>query len=191
MNRWHLLTVVVLAGLCYIGVSYLKAQPVNWELVFFASLVASFLGSLILLFDRWLWRLPFLHPWFVSFPDLNGSWKNQTDVASFLSNLPKTKRYLGQVIIDQRFFSILMSAQWDDGATTKFLERVPISAKGSLYSFAAVFTNYPRVGFDEPGETKTAGYFFHEESQRPKSLTLFFSTIDKQLAKVELTRVDS
>lgn len=41
---------------------------------------STVLGTVVLIigaFDRWIWRWPFLHPWFVGIPNLEGTWKGE------------------------------------------------------------------------------------------------------------------
>jgi hypothetical protein len=187
MNRWHLSAIVILAGLLFIAVSYVKeGQPISLEMLLSSAFVAGILAAIIWVFDRWLWRMPFLHPWFVSFPNINGRWAIRTDISSVGSG--KTDTSVGVATIDQRFFSIRASVAWEDGSRSQFLQRVPVAANGSLYSFAAVVQEFPnRGGFDKV-ETRTSGYFFTEPAQRPKNLTLFFATDNQNFAKVELDR---
>ena len=39
------------------------------------STVTGVVGLLLLLFDQYLWRIPFLYPWFVDVPNIRGVWK--------------------------------------------------------------------------------------------------------------------
>jgi len=41
------------------------------------SFVVGIVGILLLLFDKWLWKLPVIHSLFVPFPDVSGTWKGQ------------------------------------------------------------------------------------------------------------------
>jgi hypothetical protein len=41
------------------------------------SFVVGVVGILLLLFDKWLWKLPVIHSLFVPFPDVSGTWKGQ------------------------------------------------------------------------------------------------------------------
>lgn len=167
--------------------SYVReGQPISLEMLLSSAIVAAILGAIMWTFDRWLWRIAFLHPWFVSFPDINGQWKIRTDISSVGSG--KIETSVGVATVDQRFFSIRVAEAWEDGSRSQFLQRVPVVANGDLYSFAAVVQEFPdRGGFDKM-ETRTSGYFFTEPAQRPKNLTLFFATDNQHFAKVELDR---
>ncbi len=189
MNRWHLLAIVVLAGAGYVGVAYAKAQPVGWALVLSASAVAAILGAIVWVFDRWLWRLGLLHPWFVPFPDINGKWTVRTS-RSWLTH-SKDPAFTGTAEIEQRFFSIFMRIVWDDGSRSALRGRVPVAAQGGLYAFAAVVSNAYPVDRKLPNETKTAGFFFHEQDRKPDMLQIFYSTDGLGAAVIELTRAQA
>jgi hypothetical protein len=55
----------------------LNGQSVSFDLLKPFSTVAGALGVAALAFDRWIWRWRYLHPWFVSTPNLHGTWSGQ------------------------------------------------------------------------------------------------------------------
>src|SRR5688572_19643486 len=77
MRRVHLNAVLALALIVY-GVALLAAGvavDVTWLQPF--GIVATILALGLGAFDRWLWKLPALHPWFVETPDIGGTWKGR------------------------------------------------------------------------------------------------------------------
>lgn len=77
ISRLHLTT---LTGLIIgIWTVFLILAGVSISKEFFDPLskVVGIIVIILLLFDKWLWKLPFLHPWFVSVPDVSGTWKGQ------------------------------------------------------------------------------------------------------------------
>jgi len=71
------------------------------------SKVIGVLVIILLLFDKWLWKLSFLHPWFISTPDISGTWKGK--IVSSWTN-PKTGESIEPIdaflVIYQTFSSI-------------------------------------------------------------------------------------
>src|SRR5215475_1684505 len=69
--------------------------------------VVTVLTLVLLAFDKWLWSLRVLHPWFVDRPYLKGTWKgviesNYVDPAT-QQRVPTTEAYL---VIRQTFSAI-------------------------------------------------------------------------------------
>lgn len=51
--------------------------PITSEFFKPFSLVVGIVGILLIIFDKWLWMIPVLYPWFVSTPDLSGTWNGK------------------------------------------------------------------------------------------------------------------
>lgn len=77
ISRAHLTPILALAVLLWSILLILNGQSVSLDLLKPFSTVAGAVGVLALGFDRWIWRWRFLHPWFVSTPNLQGTWRGQ------------------------------------------------------------------------------------------------------------------
>src|SRR5262245_38983822 len=102
MNRWHLLALVLLVAVAYAAITVAGGLPFNNELFIKASTISAVVGACVLAFDRWLWRLPILHPWFVAAPNLSGKW-DVTGKIAFL-RAGASGSYSGEMTIEQTFF---------------------------------------------------------------------------------------
>ena len=78
MPRSYLFALMAAAALAWLAVLWLNgvSVPAAAFLKPFAW-VESLLLTLIAVFDRWAWRWRILRPWFVSTPDLQGTWKGE------------------------------------------------------------------------------------------------------------------
>lgn len=77
ISRAHLTPILVVAVVLWSVLLILNGQSVSFDLLKPFSKVAGAVGFLALGFDRWMWRWRFLHPWFVSTPNLHGTWHGQ------------------------------------------------------------------------------------------------------------------
>ncbi len=109
ISRIHLSALLLIAALVWGAL--LVVDGVSVSLTWFRPLTAV-TGVLVLflaIFDRWAWRLPVLYPWFVSTPDIQGTWKGEiistwTDPNTG-SRIPPLRAFM---VIRQTFSSIRM-----------------------------------------------------------------------------------
>src|SRR5262245_10452923 len=127
MNRWHLLALVFLATLIGLTIGYLTGSAVSYDALLRTTLVSAALGAIVWAFDRWLWRLPFWHPWFLSAPNINGRWKVPGDITPLLPPSRDVMTLDGSLEVIQKFFSILMQIQWHEAGETKFRVAMPLA----------------------------------------------------------------
>ncbi len=186
MDRLHLIVLVVLVLLLNLAVSFVRGQPIDPSPLFFSAAVATLLGIIILFFDLWLWRLPFLYPWFVSAPNINGTWKVCGSVVNPISG-KRSKEQFGKMTIKQTFFTIRFQIEWDGYGKSKTLmaEKLAVGKEG-MCSFSALYEFESSKNISD-AKTHRAGIFFHSNERAPKAITLRYSTVDQLLGVVRLT----
>lgn len=185
MNRWHLLALCAAVTLVGLGITAIGERSVNLAAFLVSSKVAAVVGGFIIVFDRWLWRLPMLHPWFVAAPNLNGKWKVEADI-DFRNSNPGRGSYQGVMTIDQRFFSIAFRIDWDDHSYTTTLMRAPLAVREEGSCAFPVLYDYVPHGEHKVAETRRAAYFFHDVERLPKRVSLFYSTANGQVGCLEI-----
>lgn len=74
-SRVHLTAVLVFAALIWGTLLVIDGTAVSIALLKPLNPVVGVVMFGLLAFERWLWRWHRLYPWFVSIPDLNGTWK--------------------------------------------------------------------------------------------------------------------
>lgn len=77
ISRIHLSALLLIAALVWGLLLVLGGVSVSVVWLRPLSTVTGVLILLLAIFDRWAWRLPFLYPWFVSVPNLQGTWKGE------------------------------------------------------------------------------------------------------------------
>jgi SMODS-associating 2TM, beta-strand rich effector domain len=185
MNRWHLLAIVLAVGVINFGISFWNGVPFDLTSLLNSSLVAAFLGGFLLLFDWWLWRIPFLYPWFVQVPCIRGDWEISGDINWIEPN--QTQKIPGQLSFKQTYFSIWAKIEWEDGAQMNFLMKAPIAARAEGFcAFTAIYEIDPKKSGKSPN-TRRAGFFFHTVEQFPNDLAIFYSTTDSQSGILRLS----
>ena len=185
MNRWHLLALVFLATLIGVAIGYLSGSAVSYEALLRTTLVSAALGVIVWAFDRWLWRLPFWHPWFVAAPNINGRWKVTGDITPFLPRDVVTLD--GSLEVTQKFFSIFMKIRWHEDGETKFRVEMPLAThKDGFCAFPALIERSARSG-GPSGQLQMAGFYFQSPERLPQSLTLRYSTDSLEMGRLHLS----
>lgn len=107
ISRLHLTTLIgLIVGIWTI---FLILADISITREFFDpfSKVVGIIVIVLLMFDKWLWKLSFLHPWFVSKPNISGTWRGK--IISLWSD-PKTGEPIEAIdaflVIYQTFSSI-------------------------------------------------------------------------------------
>jgi len=75
--RLQLTTLIGIAALIWAFFLLISGFPLTKEFFDPFSKVIGVLVIVLFIFDKWLWKFPILHPWFVSFPDISGTWKGK------------------------------------------------------------------------------------------------------------------
>jgi SMODS-associating 2TM, beta-strand rich effector domain len=108
------------------------------------STVTGVLGLLLLAFDKYLWRIPFLHPWFIEMPNIRGVWK--AEIRSNWVN-PETGQRIGPIggfmVIRQTYSSISMRLINRESASKLLAARI-LSEPDGLFCVTGVYSNEPK-----------------------------------------------
>jgi hypothetical protein len=77
ISRSHLTALIVTAGIIYSILLLISGVSVTTDYLRPIPSVIGILAIVLLIFDKWIWKFPFLYPWFISTPDVSGTWKGQ------------------------------------------------------------------------------------------------------------------
>lgn len=73
---WSLIIISSIIYVIYFAFSSSLTEYENFlDFIKPISIVVTLDAVIVGIFVKWLWRLKLLYPWFVPFPDLNGTWK--------------------------------------------------------------------------------------------------------------------
>lgn len=105
--------------------------------------VTSVVVLLSIIFERWLWKLPFLHAWFVKRPVLTGTWRaelrsNWKDASDTV--IPPVEGY---VVIRQTLLNLSLRLLTKESSSLLVGTEIVCSADG-LYCVSGIYRNEPR-----------------------------------------------
>lgn len=145
LSRLHLSTIVLIATLLWGSLLLLKGVAIN--AVWFQPF-PTVVGGLVLAlaaFDLWLWRISWLHGWFVQRPCIRGTWRANLQsewidpVTGF--PLPPIEAY---IVIRQTYSRLSMRLITEESASEMLGSEMVRSADG-MYQVAGIYRNEPRL----------------------------------------------
>lgn len=170
ISRIHLSTLIFIAALVWALLLIIQGVSVTFSLFRPFSTVIGVLVVLMGVFEKWAWRLPILHPWFVSQPDLGGTWKGQlfstwTDPKAG-SLLPPIDGYL---VVRQTFSLIQMMLITNESNSELLSGSVLPEAHGG-YVVAGIYRNTPRLLKRAGSPIHHGGILLHVRGSPPQVL---------------------
>lgn len=194
MKRRHfyaLVFLVLLINYAYSVVSAEYKSPTDssnviqrYDELFRAGTITIALMMIISVFDRFLWRFPLFHGWFLAAPNLNGTW----DVSGRVTDLrtgKSSQELTGKISIEQSFFSIRFTIEWKDHGRSRTYKNNKIAVeKGGFCAFPVLFK------FEKSDKAHAssyeAGVYFESPDRIPADITLRYSTSSNQIGIIHL-----
>lgn len=134
------------------------------------GIVAGVLVALIGAFELFLWRLPFLHSWFVPTPDLNGTWAGTMDSTWAAEEGAATKSIPATIVVRQTFSRITLSLRTaESGSVT--LTCSLLDNGDRTFQLSGVFRNTPDLSVRDRSEIHHGAFLLTiGPGRRPTSL---------------------
>jgi hypothetical protein len=170
ISRIQLSTLLALSAIIWGIALILNGVSVSPDLAKPFSIVLGAVSLALGLFEKWVWRLPLLHPWFVSRPNLRGTWAGKVipfgvDLQS-QEPIPPIQAYL---VIRQTFSSIsirLITLESD----SELLAGSIIESADGLNAVFATYRNTPRLQVRDQSPMHYGGLLLRVNGDPPKAL---------------------
>jgi SMODS-associating 2TM, beta-strand rich effector domain len=143
ISQLHLTTLVIAATVIWGITLLLQGAPVGLDWLKPYSTVVGILPLVLLVFDKWLWRLRILHGWFVKKPNLQGTWKAQLR-STWNEGASEAREIEGYMIIRQTYSSIAMRLVTSESSSELIACNISRSDDG-LYEVVGVYHNVPKL----------------------------------------------
>lgn len=145
---------------------------------------AGFVGFILLGWDYYLWRLPWLHPKIVPHPNLRGTWRTEGTIyhlpppsiegvtASFETVPVLFEKIEGYLIIRQTGSGFKLTALWDNDRYTSIMKRLaPLTGADGRGVFVGEYENRDGITIG------VAGIIIKTDSA-PKEAKMYYTTIE-------------
>jgi hypothetical protein len=145
ISRLHLSTLIAVAAAIWAALLIIDGVTVsgNWYRPF--SAVTGAMVILLLVFDKWLWRWRFLYPWFVSQPNIQGTWRGE--LISLWKD-PKTGESHASIevyLVVKQTFSSLRVRLITKESHSDCLSANICDESGATQSLVATYLNTPKI----------------------------------------------
>ncbi len=171
ISRLYLSTLLGIAVVLWGGLLFIEGVSVSPA---FLKPLSTVLGTLILIlsfFDKWAWHLPFLHPWFVSIPDLRGTWKGQI-ISTWID--PKTGTRIPIIpayfVIRQTFSSVQIRLITSQSSSELLAGNIVRDIDG-IYKVLGIYVNKPKLLNRDVSPIHHGGLLLHIQGNPPHSLS--------------------
>jgi hypothetical protein len=140
----YIKSIIYVAVLAWTIVLLVNHEAIHPSLLQPLSTVTTVVLYAVLAFDLWLWKLPFLHGWFVKRPVIDGTWK--VEIRSTWKN-PATDAAIppveGFMTVRQTFSTLSMRLTTTESSSELVGTEIVCSSDG-LYCISGVYRNEPR-----------------------------------------------
>lgn len=196
LERLHISVFLSLAALVWWIVLLAQGTAVSLDHARPFGAVVAFLVVMGVVLDRYLWRQPWLHGWFVKRPDLRGTWRVELR-SSYVrpetgERVPPIVCYMG---VEQTLSRLQMHLMTPESESWFIADRVRPSPNDNGYQVIGVYTNEPNVHLRDAriSEMHQGAIIIetHGRGVRPSALTAKYWTDRKTTGTMEFTsRVD-
>jgi hypothetical protein len=151
------------------------------------STVTTVVLYAVLAFDLWLWKVPFLHGWFVKRPVIEGTWK--VEIRSNWKN-PATGSGIspvaGFMTVRQTFSTLSMRLLTAESSSELVGTEIVCSADG-LYCISGVYRNEPRFQVRDRSPIHYGAVWLKIVDEPSKKLLGHYWTDRESAGEMELT----
>lgn len=186
LSKIHLSAIIALTALVWAVALWVGNIPVTKEMLYVFGTVTTVVGGVLFVFDRWVWHLGILHPWFVAVPDLNGTWKAK--IRSTWIN-PDTQQGIPPIdaflVIRQTHSSLSIRLMTPESSSECCAAKV-LRADDGIYQAVCIYRNEPKHEVRHRSEVHYGGMRLHIAERYPKSMRADYWTDRKTTGDIQL-----
>lgn len=145
-TRLHMTVFLGLSTLVWFLTLLIQDTNVSREhLTPFGTVLSVLVGAALLL-EHVLWRIKFFQPWFISRPDLTGTWRVELQ-SDYID--PKTSTQVPGIVcymgVKQTFSKLQMHLMTPESESWLIADRITLSPSDEGYQVVGVYTNKPQI----------------------------------------------
>lgn len=186
-NNIHIKALLYVTAFVWALLLLYQGQTLTWGFVKSLNYIAAFMIILIGVFDRWIWKWNFLHPWFVSTPVLVGTWKGVL-TSDWID--PETGQQIPPVnafmLIYQTYSMI--TAKLITPESSSDLISSNLSANHNIYELTGLYVNTPRASVRERSSIHYGGVVLKVHQNKVITLQGHYWTDRKSLGEIKFTQ---
>ncbi len=145
LSRIHATTLALIVGVAWLGLLFVNGVAVQIEWLAHLPRVVPVLLVALWLFDRWLWRVPWVGEWLAGRPFVGGTWR--VELKSNWKN-PKTGLEVdpitGYMAVRQTYTKLSMRLMTRESPSSLVAYNI-LRADDGVFQIATVYLNVPDV----------------------------------------------
>ena len=184
----YIKAIIYTAVLAWTVVLYVNHQTIKAPWLRNLSIVITIVLYVVIAFDFWLWKLPFLHDWFVKRPVIDGTWKvklrsNWKDPGAQGATLPPIEAYM---VVRQTFSTLSMRLLTAESQSELVGTEIVCSADRQ-YCVSGVYRNEPRFDARPKSEIHYGAVWLRVSTDPVRQLTGHYWTDRSTAGEMELS----
>ncbi len=187
LSKIHLSVIIALTAVIWGTALWINGIPVTKEMIYVFGTVTAVVGGLLFIFDRWIWHLKILHPWFVAVPDLSGTWKAKIQ-STWID--PKTNQGIPPIeaflVIRQTYSSLSIRLMTPESSSECCAAKI-LRADDGIYQAVCIYRNEPKHEVRHRSEVHYGGMRLHVSERYPKTMRADYWTDRKTTGDIQLS----
>jgi hypothetical protein len=183
----YIKAIIYAAVLAWTVVLYLNHEAIHSSWFKPLSTVTTVVLYAVMAFDLWLWKIPFLHGWFVKRPVLDGTWK--VEIRSNWIN-PATQTGIppveGYMVVRQTFSTVSIRLLTAESSSELVGAEIVCSSDG-LYCISGVYRNEPRLELRDRSPIHYGGVWLKVIDEPSKKMIGHYWTDRESKGEMELS----
>lgn len=187
LSKLQLSAIIALAAFVWGVALWASGVPVTKEMLYVFGTVTSVVGIALLVFDRWVWRLSILHPWFVTVPNLNGTWKAKIQSTwinpDTQQGIPPIEAFL---VIRQTHSSLSVRLMTPESSSECCAAKI-LRASDGIYQAVCIYRNEPQHEVRHRSEVHYGGMRLHIAERYPATIRADYWTDRKTTGDIQMS----
>src|ERR1035441_4099500 len=183
----YIKAIIYVAVLAWTVVLYVNHEAIHSSWLQPLSTVMTVVLYAVMAFDLWLWKIPFLHGWFVKRPVIGGSWK--VEIRSNWKERATGNRILpveGYMVVRQTLSTLSLRLLTAESSSELVGTEIVCSPDG-LYCVSGVYCNEPRFQVRDTSPIHYGAVWLKIIDEPPKKVLGHYWTDRESAGEMELT----
>lgn len=183
----YIKVIIYTAVLAWTVILYLNHEAIQLPWLQHLSTTVTIVLYAVMAFDLWLWKLPFLHDWFVKRPVIDGTWKvnirsNWKELAQEVTVSPIE----GYMVVRQTFSSLSMRLLTAE-SQSELVGTEIVCSVDRQYCVSGVYRNEPRFQMRGKSQMHYGAVWLRIVTQPTKQLVGHYWTDRATAGEMEFT----
>jgi hypothetical protein len=183
----YIKAIIYVAVLAWTVILYVNHAAIQSTWLKSLSTVTTIVLYAVMAFDLWLWKLPFLHGWFVKRPVIDGTWK--VEIRSNWIN-PVTGAKIppveGYMVVRQTLTTLSLRLLTEESRSELVGTEIVCSSDG-LYCISGVYRNEPRFEVRHRSAIHYGAVWLRINDESEKKVTGHYWTDRETAGEMELS----